>query len=506
MSDLRVTVKRARTGEYAASAPTTPARPRPRPTTILDYLASLSSHTLTQLYRDPFTVLTIFRSLPPLAKHYALRLVCLAPPPPTSSPSPSSPSPSPTLPPLPVDKSLIDGWCRADLLSQQSHHLSISRLLDLHILSRHPPRPPAPALTYRLNPAFANQLQLALTNRLPDLTDDAFAASALPSLNTDALTSYAIGRWDQLMHYIVGVKTQGTPTQAVQSHLLAMGLMTQLDGRSAITPAGFSFLFKDQHTQVWDLVLAYVGGVGSAQEREEVLTFLFHLAFMRVGCDYPRAKLTGAQRRMVDDLAGFGLLRAQPSTFTPTHLVLTLSSSTSAPPPTSSTALPGSSTATGYLIVETTFKVYAQSPTAFQLSLLALFLRFDYHLPNLVVASITKESVRRALLNHISSQEIVRYLEQYAHACMRVGGGSVLPENVVDAMRLWEAERSRMEVSDEEVCLLSEFEGDAEYRGVLEELRRGDHVIYYNDSKRTIVTTEAGIVAVKAFRQAQAVK
>ena len=531
MSDLRVTVKRAKTGDYAASTPTAPAKPRARPTTILDYLASLSSHTLTQLYRDPFTVLTIFRSLPPLAKHYALRLVCLSPPSTSPSPSPSSSSH-----PLPVDKALVDGWCRADLLSQQAHHLALTRLLDLHILLRSPtPRapPPPPPPTYRLNPTFSAQLQLALTNQLPSLLDTPSLTSPPPSssssspLTPEQLSSYATGRWDQLLHFIVGVKTGGTPPPSTQAHLLAMGLMRPAEGGkgSAITPAGFSFLFKDQHTQVWDLVLAYVGGVGSAQEREEVLTFLFHLAFMTVGADYPRAKLTPAQRRMVDDLAGFGLLHAGPATFTPTHLVLTLSSSTSAPsaglpstaPPSSSssspssTSLPGASSSTpsppsGYLIVETTFKVYAYSPTPFQLSLLALFTRFDYHLPNLLVASLTKDSVRRALLSHITSTEIIRYLEQYAHACMRVGGGGVLPENVVDAMRLWEAERSRMEVSEEEVCLLSEFEGEGEYRGVLEELRKGEHVVYYNDSKRTIVTTEQGIVAVKAYRQAQAVK
>ena len=506
MSDLRVTVKRQKTGEYKASAPTTaPSRGPRRPQTIVEFLCSLSSHTLTQLYRDPFTVLTIFRSLPPLAKHFVLRLVCLAPPPPSHDP------------PLSVDKALVDGWCRADLIAQQAHHQAITRLLELQILLRtHLPSsssspssssPDTKSPAYRLNHTFAAQLQRALTNQVADLADDPGAGGG--SLNTDELTSYAGLKWNQLLHFMVGVKTLGVPPVSIQQHLASMQLMAQVQGKLTITPAGFSFLFKDQHTQVWDLVLTYVGGVGAGAEREEVLTFLFHLAFMRVGREYPKAKLTAAQRRMVDDLAGFGLLMLKPQVFIPTHLVHNLASSAAAnPTPAQTASVPSTLTAAagpnaGYLIVETTFKVYAYTSSPFQMSLLNLFLRFDYHLPNLLVASITKESVRHALVHQISSQEIIAYLEQYAHPCMKVGGGSILPENVVDAMRLWEAERERMEVTDN-CCLLSEFDGDAEYKAVLGELRKGDWAIYYNDSKRSIITTEEGVQAVREFRAKQA--
>ena len=132
--------------------------------------------------------------------------------------------------------------------------------------------------------------------------------SSGPSLSAEELTSYAANRWNQLLHFMVGVRTLGSPSPAVQSHLRLMSLMSPAaDGRALlITPAGFSFLFKDQHTQVWDIVLAYIGGVKATAtaEREELLTFLFHLAFMRVGREYSQAD-TDAQhsRRMVEDLA-----------------------------------------------------------------------------------------------------------------------------------------------------------------------------------------------------------
>ena len=125
------------------------------------------------------------------------------------------------------------------------------------------------------------------------------------------------------------------------------------------------------------------------------------------------------------------------------------------------------------------------------------------------MATLTKDSARRAYINNISASELIGYMEQYAHPCMRAGVGgpggvSLLPENVVDALRLWEAERSRMEMSEDEVCLLSEFDSAAEYAAILDELRKHDCVVYYNDGKKTIVCTEQGVDVVKAYRQAQA--
>ena len=568
MSNLKLTVKRQKTGEYTASAaaattslqsqpaaaasPTSGTKQAPanstrkvRPKSIVDYMCSLSATTLTLLYRDPFTVLTIFRSLPPLSKQYVLRLVCL-----TREDESAA-----------IDKQLMDGWVRTELTSQQSHHQAINRLGQLHILhKRYKPAGGAGGsakqsdgkkagkhdstddltitqVAYQLNSAFATQLQLALTNQLPELLLDTTTSSttATASVNVADLSTYASNRWNQLLHYMVGVRSLPPPPAAVQSHLLTMGLMTKStesggsSGKAVITPNGFSFLFKEQHTQVWDVVLAYVGNVSTANgEREEVLTFMFHLAFMRVGKEYSKGRLTGAQRRMVEELSGFGLILMKASTFIPTHLVINLSSSSAtsiasnpaAPAasvfssPLSSASLSGnqssSSTApSGYLIVETTFKVYAYTTSAFQVSLLGLFLRFDYQLPDMLVATLTKDSCRRAYINNISARELIGYMEQYAHPCMRAGVGgpggvSLLPENVVDAMRLWEAERSRMEVSEDEVCLLSEFESEAEYVSILEELRKHDCVVYYNDSKKSIVCTEQGVDVVKAYRQAQA--
>ena len=102
--------------------------------------------------------------------------------------------------------------------------------------------------------------------------------------------------------------------------------------------------------------------------------------------------------------------------------------------------------------METTFKVYAFTTSAFQLALLSLFVRMDYKLPNMVVGLITKDSIRNALKHGITSKEvcdfavnseltsivnesfceqICLYLEQYAHPQMRIGTVNPVPSNVV---------------------------------------------------------------------------
>lgn len=72
---------------------------------------------------------------------------------------------------------------------------------------------------------------------------------------------------------------------------------------------GFSFLFKDTHTQVWQLIMAYIDGCEQrAISRSEVLPLLFQLAFLEPGLDYSAEGKTKSQQVFISDLARFGLL------------------------------------------------------------------------------------------------------------------------------------------------------------------------------------------------------
>ena len=78
-----------------------------------------------------------------------------------------------------------------------------------------------------------------------------------------------------------------------------------------------------------------------------------------------------------------------------------------------------------------------------QVQVISEFAELLYQLPNLVVAQVTRESVLRAVDCGVSTQQIVDFLERNAHPLM-AALTPILPETVVDQMRLWAAERDRL--------------------------------------------------------------
>jgi len=154
----------------------------------------------------------------------------------------------------------------------------------------------------------------------------------------------------------------------------------------------------------------------------------------------------------------------------------------------------------GYLLVETTFRLYAFTSSPFHAALLALFARLDVRLPNLLVGSLTKESVRAALKAHISAADIIAYLEAYARADQRANT-PVLPENVTDQLRLWEAERNRMAMQEAYLFEFDAQDSPQVVRLVTEEAFRHTHtLLLHQPSKRFIVVTPEGYAILKAFK------
>ena len=59
----------------------------------------------------------------------------------------------------------------------------------------------------------------------------------------------------------------------------------------------------------------------------------------------------------------------------------------------------------------------------------------------MVVGRLTRDSVRHALYNGITALQIVEFLSKHVHKQMKMNmksGKSVLPENVMDQIYLWE--------------------------------------------------------------------
>lgn len=61
----------------------------------------------------------------------------------------------------------------------------------------------------------------------------------------------------------------------------------------------------------------------------------------------------------------------------------------------------------GYIIVETNYRIYAYTDSNLKISLLALFSDLMFRFPNMVVASLTRESVREAFKMGITGQQVI---------------------------------------------------------------------------------------------------
>ncbi len=68
--------------------------------------------------------------------------------------------------------------------------------------------------------------------------------------------------------------------------------------------------------------------------------------------------------------------------------------------------------AEGFLIVETSMKTYAFTVSPFLISIMSLFVRLDYKLPNMVAGIITRDSVRRIFVNELTSKDIVAWMKR----------------------------------------------------------------------------------------------
>jgi hypothetical protein len=121
----------------------------------------------------------------------------------------------------------------------------------------------------------------------------------------------------------------------------------------------------------------------------------------------------------------------------------------------------------GFLVLETNFRLYAYTESRLWAEVIGEFTEVLYALPNLLVAQITRESVLRAVDNGVEPQEVrppldpppisashrirpspprgqvIDFLERNAHPLM-AAQTPVLPETVVEQVRLWAKERDRI--------------------------------------------------------------
>jgi transcription initiation factor TFIIH subunit 4 len=122
-----------------------------------------------------------------------------------------------------------------------------------------------------------------------------------------------------------------------------------------------------------------------------------------------------------------------------------------------------------------------------QIAVLNLFVHLRDRFPNMVTGVVTRDSIRRALSNGITAEQIITYLSAHAHPQMRKHS-PVLPLTVVDQIRLWEIEKNRLRAAPSwnysQFNRQQDFESTLEYASEL-------GVVQWSDSKRKMLCITA---------------
>lgn len=588
--------------------------------TIIDYLKTLTPVEREELYKDQFTVMAVFRCLPPVSKQLVLRMLLLGD--------------------FAITTALLRSWrynhgdvvtpaskeCEASFTDavQRMHQLGV--IVKSELKTPLDPQNPTPVSTaprarpekikygIRLEANFQQCLLSSLsapsfgtagfdeyrdpTAKTPTATTTeqteaneqntpVSGATPLPKkINTrpaSALAQYAEIRWSILLHFLVGIPhPSGLPSPLTQKIVIQLGLLKTAspsdNARLAINPGppvlsqsssttstsstntsspgyvlsprGVQFLFTQRHHQVWKLVLHLLGALPDSSSQLDALQILFRLSFMPIGYSYPTTLLTPAQNSIVTVLSDIGVIfRHSPSSknIYPTQLILHLSgvvdafistdpNSKISPAVTDNrdtkTTTEGSSTGRilpkieenqRFVVVETSFKIYAFSREPLKIVQLSFLADLEYRLPNMVVARITRRSFRRALLNGLSSQDVVSWLQLHSHnrtvtelmqdASLGLGGqGNAnrtstmpststygVPNNVIAQLQIWEKERERLAVQS--AYLIKEFDRATDFDNWRVFTQKNLTLLHADPERQILVVSPEGLRSIQAERK-----
>ncbi|RKP13822.1 transcription factor Tfb2-domain-containing protein [Piptocephalis cylindrospora] len=437
----------------------TPGNPRLFRTSVSEYLESLAPGSLARLYANPASTLAVFRLLPVLSKHLVMSLLYL---------------------PTPVHVSHVTAW--TTLRAETARETALKPLYRLHIVQE--------GKTLLLEETFRKALQSALAGRgsecfgTPSSTKDKYA------VDKAFLTKHSEEKWGRILHFMVGTD-EAQPSNAARKLLERSGLMApnMSTGRLAITQAGFQFVLQDRYHQVWGFLLQYMEFIEGLQlDLVEVLHLLFQLGGLTFGQDYGMETFTQTQMLLLEDLQNFGLVYRRKKTsrrFYPTRLATTLTSGAEGGQEEGNE---------GFIILETNYRLYAYTDSPLKIAILNLFCSLKARFANMVSGSVTRESVRRALSNGITADQIIQYLTANAHPHTR-HQNPILPLTVVDQVRLWELERDRFTAKSG--VLYTGFQTKEDFTAVLQYARQLEVLLWNN--YRSMIIARDGDESVRAF-------
>ncbi|CAB0017209.1 unnamed protein product [Nesidiocoris tenuis] len=410
---------------------------------LYEYLKTLSPAVIDRLYTYPIICLAIYRDLPVVAKHYVIRILFVEQPVP------------------------------------QAEANEVTQVLsDLRVW--HETSIPGGLPAWELNPVFKKNFKNSLLGGGRTWGIKANLETDSKARDVDYLDKYAMERWECVLHYMVGSKQQeGISVDAVRV-LLHAGLMRQddEDGSPVITKEGFQFLLLDTAEQVWYFMLQYLDTAASRNlDLVNCLAFLFQLSFSTLGKDYCADGMTEEMLTFLQHLREFGLVyqrKRKGGKFYPTRLALNITNR-------DSSGL-AAQRKDGFVVVESNYRIYAYTDSNLQVALIGLFAELLYRFPNMVVGTLTRDSICMALRSGITADQIVNFLRLHAHPRLVAKGPPILPPTITDQINLWEKERDRFGCSDG--ILYSQFLSHSDFSILRDFAQEHGLLVWQNDQKK----------------------
>lgn len=480
---------------------------------VNQYLEELPQQIQSRLYQSPATCLAIYRLLPQLAKFFIMSMVFNE---------------------SEISLRDLDRWVKSSGKNQFQE--AIKSMKSLHLLI--PVRTNGPMMI-NLNQTFRESFKNALTGGKVNNSFGIVVDEADDVVTTEMLDSYSADKWETILHFMVGTPLTNIPSSNVLNLLKHSKLMEEMSttGEFKITNEGFQFLLQEVNSQIWTLLLQYLKMTETLQmDPVEVLNFIFMLGALEFGKPYSMDGLSETQKLMSKDMRDYGLVFQKSSNsnvFYPTRLATMLTSDAKSIRGASGAmdsvlkqnkeeksgktvgdvgsddqvGANGQYIQDGALIVETNFKLYSYSNSPLQIAILSLFVHLRSRFSNMVTGQITRESIRRALMNGITADQIIAYLQTHAHPQMRRLAEEklekkleldanckdtlqILPPTVIDQIKLWQLELDR--IICYEGSLYSDFESHQEYHLLSTYAQDIGVLLWKDDRKKNFFVSKEG--------------
>uniref|UniRef100_A0A5S6R5P7 General transcription factor IIH subunit 4 n=1 Tax=Trichuris muris TaxID=70415 RepID=A0A5S6R5P7_TRIMR len=443
---------------------------------FLEFLRRLPKAVHCKLFESPIACLALLRFLSPLAQQVSIRLVLVG---------------------RAVPVSLLQQWCLPD--QRQALDRTVETLSQLHILeeisSAHANS--AAGFVISLSKYFAQNLKLAIFSGQSGTLKKA-EVEAKHQKSESELKSYAMERWESVLNYMAlpsSASEKSVSTETRQT-LHECGLIKTTAGTCELTSDGFQFLLMNIEKQIWTYLLHYITVIDKkGVPIHNALMIILYACVCGVNNPYCTDTFTEADLNFIQHLREVGLVylrKRKSGWFYYTPLLARIAGC--------SRTGDSASKKPGFLVVETNFRVYCYTDSILDLAIVSTFCELLYRFPNLIVAILTRESVRHAFKVNISAEQIIQYLNTNAHRNM-LKRRPVIPSTITDQLKLWELEHDRF--TFENGVLYSGFLSDADYAVVRDYAKEMGVALWVSDPNRLLIVTAEGHEPTKQFWKRQ---